>query len=276
MKKNSILIFFLSLLFTSHAQILPVKVLTQEQDQWCWAGVSQCILDYYGVEVEQCVIAEYTRTVATWHNFGLTSCCTNPGGPCNYWNYNWGYRGSIEDILMHFGQVDNARSYTALSHARIAQELSIGRPFIIRWGWTFGGGHFVVGHGIDGLTLYYMDPWFGEGAKFANYNWVVSSDLHTWTHTNIMYSTPVSIDDILTSEEDVTEVKVYPNPSDGLINVVVAEKSIVKIFDSMGKQIDLHAVNAHSKLRLNQPAGMYFIHVESNGKISTHKIIVQK
>ena len=276
MKKAYIILFFLPLLITSRAQILPVKVCTQEQREWCWAAVSQCILDYYGVNVEQCEIAEYTRTVATWHDFGTTPCCSNPGGPCNYWNYNWGQTGSIQDILVHFGQLNNTGVGSALSFSQVVQQFALNRPFIIRWAWVSGGGHFLVGHGLNGETLYYMDSWSGEGAKFANYSQVVSGTRHTWTHTSLMSSSPSTSSDILTPEENIIGVRIYPNPSDGLINVALTEKSIIRIYDSMGKQVAQYNVNAHSELKLNKSSGTYFIHVENNGKISTHKVIVQR
>jgi hypothetical protein len=47
MKKNIIIdVLFISIL-KSESQVLPVHLATQEQDQWCWAEVSACILDYY-------------------------------------------------------------------------------------------------------------------------------------------------------------------------------------------------------------------------------------
>ena len=174
---------------TPGAQILNVPVRIQEQDQWCWAGSTAATLAYYGHNVAQCTIAEYTRTVCTWHNFGVVNCCVDPSQGCNYWNYNWGYAGSMQDILVHWG-VGNYGYGSSLSISQIQSELGAGRPFIFRWGWWTGGGHFLVGHGLSGNMLYYMDPWFGEGAKIANYDWVVYADNHTWTHTNIMTTTP--------------------------------------------------------------------------------------
>ncbi|MDD4604569.1 MAG: T9SS type A sorting domain-containing protein [Bacteroidales bacterium] len=177
-------ILFCTLAFTSKAQVLNVVELTQEQNQWCWAGVSACALDYYGATTGQCVVAEYTRTVATWHNFGLVDCCIDATQGCNYWNYNWGYAGSIQDILVHFASITNNGVDSALSKAVVTNEVTSNRPFIIRWGWTTGGGHFLVGHGLVGDNLYYMNPWYGEGLKIATYSWVVSAPDHTWTHTN--------------------------------------------------------------------------------------------
>ncbi len=67
-----------------YTQYLRVPETIQEQDQWCWAGVSSCVLEYYGLNISQCTIAEYTRQVATWHNFGTVNCCVNPNLGCNY------------------------------------------------------------------------------------------------------------------------------------------------------------------------------------------------
>ncbi len=173
----------------STAQVLNVPVRTQEQDQWCWAGSTASTLAYYGHDIAQCTIAEYTRTVATWHDFGDVNCCVDPSQGCNYWNYNWGYAGSMEDILSHWG-VSSYGYGSSLTTGQMQTEFAAGRPFLFRWGWWTGGGHFLVGHGLVGSSMYYMDPWFGEGAKIADYNWVVYGDNHTWTSTNIMTTQP--------------------------------------------------------------------------------------
>ncbi len=171
------------------AQVLNVPYRHQEQDQWCWAAVSSATLSYYGAEIDQCTIAEYTRSVATWHDFGPDDCCVNPSGGCNYWNFNWGTSGSIQDILAHWGVLSTG-TVPELSLTDVRGQITTRHPFIIRWGWWSGGGHFVVGHGIIDSSLYLMDPWYGP--TIANYNWVVYGGNHTWTHTNILTSDPPS------------------------------------------------------------------------------------
>jgi len=166
-------------------QVLNVPLAVQEQNQWCWAAVSSSILQSYGPPQNQCKIAEYTRSVATWHNFGSVNCCDNPSGECNYWNYNYGYAGSIQDILTHWG-VYNYGIASALQISEVETEIAANRPFIIRWAWNGGGGHFLVGYGIQDTALYYMNPFPGEGLEIGDYNWVVSDQTHTWTHTNRM------------------------------------------------------------------------------------------
>jgi len=186
---NKTIIFLFGVLFLTmnspvRSQVLNVPEVFQEQNQWCWAGVSSCVLDFYCTPTGQCVIAEYTRTVANWHNFGPVNCCTDPTQGCNYWNYNWGYPGSIQDILLNFASIQNNGIEGPLSKSTILTDLGNNAPFIIRWGWTSGGGHFLVGHGLINDDLYYMNPWYGEGLKIGIYSWVVSNADHTWTHTN--------------------------------------------------------------------------------------------
>ncbi|MCX6226115.1 MAG: T9SS type A sorting domain-containing protein [Bacteroidia bacterium] len=173
------------------AQVLNVSKITQTQNQWCWAGVSACVLEFYGKSVSQCVIAEYTRTVEQFSDisFGLANCCTSPA-TCNNWNYNWGGPGSIEDILLHFASITNNNIGSSITLSSITTSIQANRPFIIRWALTAGGGHFVVGHGISGENIYYMNPWPGEGKKIATYAWVQTASDHSWTHTNTFTVSP--------------------------------------------------------------------------------------
>ncbi len=174
---------------TAQAQVLNVTECFQEYDQWCWAGTSQCVLFYYGFNYEQCEIAEYTRLNATFHDFGDTDCCVDPTLGCNYWNYNYGYDGSIQMILIDMGGIDNYGISKALTISEVQTEISGGRPFVIRWKLP-GGGHFIVGHGLVNTDLYYMDPWFGEGLKVADYSWVLKHSGYSWTHTNVITTNP--------------------------------------------------------------------------------------
>lgn len=180
----------LCLPLASQAEFLLVPETYQEQTEWCWAGTSSAILSYYQKPMAQCEIANYTRTQAvSWHDFGTENCCTNPKGKCNYWNYNYGYPGSIQEILRSKG-IENRGTARALSLQEVRTELAAKRPFVIRWGWKTSGGHFIVGQGLVDSTMYYMNPWPGEGYKIALYSWVLDNADHTWTHTNILSTDP--------------------------------------------------------------------------------------
>jgi hypothetical protein len=153
--------------------ILEVPVCGQEQSEWCWAGTSQAMLEYYGYFYSQYEIAEYGTEGA------------------NIWNWLWGSstdptRRGIDMILEYFGDIDSAPYAYALSLAQSSAEICGLHPFVIRWGWTGGGGHFLVGHGVsDSNMLHYMDPLpigYG-GAHVASYDWVVLGSNHEWTHS---------------------------------------------------------------------------------------------
>ena len=208
-------IFFLLFFTNIKAQILLVPEIEQEQDQWCWAAVSKCVLDCYGPPLQQCEIAEYTRNVATFNNFGTVDCCVDPNQGCNYWNYNYGASGSIEDILSNFAGIITTNSSSILSELQWQAEITNNTPVIIRFGWNNGGGHFVVGYGVSGLDYYTMDPWFNEGYTISTYNWIVTGQGGggSWTHTQTL-SSPL------------------PTP----IEEQFANKELLKITDLLGRE----------------------------------------
>jgi len=261
--KISIAALFIVFSLKINCQVLNVQQVIQEHDQWCWAAVSKCIINYYGYSVSQCQVAEYTRLNATWHDFGSYNCCTNPNMGCNYWNYNYGATGSIENILEHWN-IQNYGVANALLTYEIFQEISAHHPFLIRWGWTSGGGHFVVGHGLSGNTLYYMNPWPGEGLKMADYSWVVSSNEHTWTHTNVITTYHSAINEDV---EALNTINIYPNPAEEILNInnnsgsaivchiktITGQTLSTFTLENEKESIDLHSLDK----------GFYFLVIES-------------
>jgi len=183
-----ILMLFLVLLpaaRTGAGAVLDVPERIQEHSQWCWAGSSRAVLNYYGQTPTQCQIANWA--------WGRGDCCGNTdfywNHACNQPNSMFGAAGSLQDILSHWGVNSTARYY-ALSQVTVTSEINAGRPFVIRWGWSSGGGHFVDGRGINGSTVYYMDPWPGNGYESATYAWVVNDGSHTWTHSLQLTTNP--------------------------------------------------------------------------------------
>jgi len=177
----------LALLWTNaaFATVLNVPQRYQEQSQWCWAGCSQAILEYYGTSKTQTQIAAYgTQGVNTWNYLWDSRPLDDPP------------RYGIDLILLHFAGLASSHNYSALSQSGVLNEINARRPFVIRWGWDNGGGHFIVGKGIDGDYVYLMDPWYGP--TINTYSWVVHGSTHTWTHTLTLNSAPAQfITDIL-------------------------------------------------------------------------------
>ncbi len=160
------------------ATVLNVPQRYQEQDQWCWAGTSQAVLEYYHLFKTQTEIAQYgTEGQNTWN--WLWGSSTNPT------------RNGIDLILDHFAHLATTKFASYISQQDTQAQIYLRRPFFIRWGWDSGGGHFVVTKGIDGNMVYLMDPWYGP--TLNTYSWVVSGSSHTWTHTLTLNSTPAEI-----------------------------------------------------------------------------------
>ncbi len=272
------------LLFSIKAQVLNVTNNEQLNNQWCWAGCSKTVLDYYGFVHSQCDIAEYTRTTATANNYGTVNCCTNATQGCNYWNYNYGYAGSIQDILIHFGNIQNTGVANPLTLTEIAAEIQNNRLFVIRWGWTSGGGHFIVGHGISGNNIYFMNPWYGEGLHIGTYNFLLSgvdntsSETHTWTHTNKITS------NVMTSVDEINNMEttgVYPNPliSEATLhsNEILKDASLI-VYTACGqeaKRINNISGQSVSFSRGDLLSGLYFIRLMQDNKVLiSEKLII--
>ena len=165
---------------------LSVPERFQEYSNWCWAGSSQAILYYNSQYPAQCEIANYA--------WSTTRCCSGSTNfydrvkGCNKANWLYGTDGSIEGILGNWG-VSSEGTEEVLTWSASVEELDNGYPFVMRFGWSSGGGHFLVTYGYisSGSYLKYMDPWPGEGYTTALYSWVVSASDHDWTHTLTTY-----------------------------------------------------------------------------------------
>jgi len=70
---------------------------------------------------------------------------------------------------------------------RVLDAVDNDKPFVIRFGWTNGGGHIMDGMGYEIWNGYdyvsYMNPWPGEGNSEDLFSWMVSASDHRWTHT---------------------------------------------------------------------------------------------
>ncbi len=177
--------------------VLDVPEKFQALYQWCWAGVSEAIMNYYGEFATQSEIADYGT------------------GGVNTWNYLYGSDGSrkgINLILDHWGFTSSYGSYT-MSLAQVENRIDGRQPFVIRWGWYTGGGHFVAGRGYSGSNIYYMDPWPGNGYQVATYDWVVDDGIHSWTHSLECTSAPPTTPTITPSTTPTSVPTASPTPT---------------------------------------------------------------
>lgn len=162
---------------------LNVNLVTQEHSNWCWAAVAVDVLRWYGSNPSQCGVVNWA--------YGRNDACGNGvfnwNSGANTPNGMYGQGGSIQSILSNWGLSSSGYGY-ALSWNAVVNDVNANRPFVMRFGWYSGGGHFIVGYGYDDRSgtqrVAYMNPWPGEGYTWSNYNWTVSAAYdHSWTHT---------------------------------------------------------------------------------------------
>jgi len=161
--KNSFtwLLFVLILCNHGYAGTLAVPSSTlQQTDHWCWAGVSQQVLRYYGVNRTQCEIANWALSAKS--NTTKQCCVSTVPAECDVGNTmyaEYGENGSIQAILQHFAQINSVgikEGYSpfragVLSPSDIITEMNAGRPIVMMW--EFGGikaRHYVAAKGFIG------------------------------------------------------------------------------------------------------------------------------
>jgi hypothetical protein len=161
---------------------LNVPQTIQEHSQWCWSASSKAVINFYRTPPAQCSIANWGLGI----NYACGSSTFNWNSYANSPNSLFGTPGSVQNVLAHWGVSTYAYSY-ASSWNSIVSDINANKPFIIRFGWTNGGGHIMAGYGYQIYNGYdyviYMNPWPGEGDSEDSYSWMVSAYDHQWTHT---------------------------------------------------------------------------------------------
>lgn len=169
-------IFFIILIISSeiqsNAQQLYVKEYLQEQDKWCWAATTQCVLDYYGVDVSQCEIVDYARTHSTPQRYGTQDCCSFPSGDCN----DDGYFGIGFENFAGFSLTITE----VLSLNEISTLLRSMKPVVISWKYNNTSvRHVVVIYGVRNNEVMIMDP--AVGFYDLSYSVLINNNRYTWT-----------------------------------------------------------------------------------------------
>lgn len=171
--------------------VLSVPEVIQQEDYWCWAACSSAVMLYYdyGNDWVQCGIADQVRICKGW---GFDNCCLNPSSVfCNQANSDLVENCSIPWVLVNYGYLHGSTWNVPFSKADIISEINAGRPFIMHWQWKAGTGHALVGHGIIGDYVFYMNPGQGYGYQMNLYDWVVSSSDHDWVKTMQITTPPI-------------------------------------------------------------------------------------
>ena len=78
-------------------------------------------------------------------------------------------------------------------------------------------------------------------------------------------------------ETQFSKLEVYPNPSDGILNISISEDAQVYVLNASGNRVDnFEARNGNNILDLTGlPSGIYFIQIRTNLKTEYRKIIIR-
>ncbi len=167
---------------------LNVPLVQQMHSDWCWSADADAVLTYRGVATAQCRIANWVDSIDY-------ACASYPfywNDRANSPNYLAGTTG-IEGILWWLGRRASRYYSSPLAYSSTRAAIQRGNPVVALWSWQGGGGHFIVIDGFDDAsqTLYFMNPWPGEGAGYGDYNWVRYGQgdmgLHNWVESLIAY-----------------------------------------------------------------------------------------
>jgi hypothetical protein len=165
---------------------LAFSIQTQQQKNWCWAGIGASVAGFYGRQVwRQCDIAS-----AELPGF---ACCSEPDasdpGRCNVYWY-------LDRALRRVGHFDRM-TWAAASFADIQAGIGSDRPLCCRVAWSGGGAHFMAisGWSIDPAGIRYVDvedP--GSGSQvlktYADLCHAFNVQGDAWTHSYFTVDQP--------------------------------------------------------------------------------------
>ena len=153
--------------------VLPFNMQAQTQSNWCWAATSTSVSRFYSRW------SPWTQCKVASDELGLTCCTTPVPGPCNVpWYLDRAFTRTNNFVSIQGGTV---------TWETVKAELEKGLVVGTRIGWSGGGGHFMVLHGVSriGSTKYLHidDPIYGKSTltyqQFAT-NYQGSG---SWTHS---------------------------------------------------------------------------------------------
>ena len=175
--------------------LIPAGTEAQQYSHWCWAAVMQSFLSVYGLSLQQCDIvldAAELRLDELASDCCMQTMAFDAAEECNLYNTLTGDAGSVSELLRYYGY-PGEMIHDALTFDEIVDAVSENRPLIAQWIQMGASAHFVVINGVmvdeaGEQFVYFFDPWPGEGASIASYEWLrggTSDDdvVHVWMKT---------------------------------------------------------------------------------------------
>jgi hypothetical protein len=164
----------------------------QEKDNWCWSACSQWILGFHGITLSQTDICRYGFTDGVIRDQWNWIFCSSENGLRIVTGRDTCYGRGINQIINHFGVPykvkQGGNSYYTLTKDEFRAEIENGHPFVIRYNWDDGDGHFVVAMGYQNDLCWVMNPWRNDGIQIFDYEWILDNkngplQHHVWDYT---------------------------------------------------------------------------------------------
>jgi hypothetical protein len=150
----------------------------------------------------------------------------------------------------------------------------------ITWNVVAGAKEYKISR--DGVTTTVIEPTYTDPDTFwagVTYTWVIV------TVCDENESEPVEITEMGNCMQGINEltnsISVYPNPTDGQLQITNYELRIenIEIFDVMGRCVATVETHGRASLQLDishLPSGVYFVRIQTeNGAVITRKVIKQ-
>ncbi len=168
--------------------------------------------------------------------------------------------GGVQDELCWGADLLNGQCYVAAS-------VSPQDPYTSEDSWQFPS---ILA--IDALKSTYFPNGIEGVSKYRYY--ILDNDSAVKRD-----SVDVTFTTLLSTEEEVIDFSVYPNPANDILNISISENNTsISIFDIVGKNIStMTLVNGNNTMNIeNLTSGVYFYSIKRNGDvIETKKLIVQ-
>ena len=181
----------------------------------------------------------------------------------------------MEDILRHFGNINCHNVNNALSLAALQNNIANNHLMVFHWSWLpiGSGGHFVVGTGVSGNNVYYMNPWPGDGYSMDTYTSLVNDGVHRYDETMSVLS-PTSV---ATLSSSLSNEMIYPNPATG--GIYVRNAASLKVYNELGQvayQCPLKSSDIGTYVDLSSLSkGIYFVSLGDGKENSFTKLVLQ-
>ena len=235
--------------FSLDTTILPVALIPQKTNMWCWAASAEMIMKYLGKDVSQCEQANY--------RFNQTDCCILPT-PSKCIQGGW-------PNFSHWGFNSNTTTWgTALSFAQLEAQFVGNDPIGFSWGWTGGGGHMMVARGIkkSAQMVYINDPW---SPNVGDTRWISYSDYVSGSN-HVHWRDYYDISKVSKGQIVSKTLNTHPmNDITGFENATEAANSGLQLFSSLVNDTNFkemgfpETIDPNKTLEISVPLKSYFV-----------------